>query len=424
MAKEVMRYTEWYSINEKMGVPSGIEDAAYRIYNETISDLKKESTIQYIQSDIESRTNVSYVIRIKDISFGDESLDIVKHTINLHNYTNIKPTVASLGIQNNYSPISNDRFNLKNVRSESYSIQTNIVLDFSKYTFEDALRLLTDEYKSKYISSIAHELMHAYDHLKSKKTGIKSRVEYFVASDFKSGINQIDDFFHLLYYMTAIESAVRPSQVITRLKKDGVTKSSFMQAIKDDDTWQTLQNAKNFSVNDLISRISNDDKSISKIKEIFDLIDAWNLVEGDKEDPTALAKAALKLVYINIVNLSAKEVERHVTSAIQYDPFMAILGMGDIERAGNKIMDDISKYKNNYIEYYKNIERHFNREANKVMRKIIKLYDMVPDDKNLSDKSIIHRDLHQKITGKTNSITDTKIKESLSFTEFLKNDKK
>ena len=67
MAKDVMRYKEWYHINEKMGVPSGIEDSAYRIYDETILDLRKESTKRRIQSDIEFYTHVSYVVRIKDI---------------------------------------------------------------------------------------------------------------------------------------------------------------------------------------------------------------------------------------------------------------------------------------------------------------------------------------------------------------------
>ena len=223
--------------------------------------------------------------------------------------------------------------------------------------------------------------------------------------------------------MTAIESAVRPAEVITRLKNDGVTKSSFIEAIKDDKTWITLQSARNFSVDNLISTISNDDRSISKIKEIFDLVDCWNLVEGDKEDLKAITMAFLKVIYINITNLTNLEITKHITAAIQNNPFILIFGTGDIKRSSDKIMNDITKYKNNYIEYYNNIERHFNHEANKVMRKIIKLYDMIPDDKNISDKSIIHRELHQKITGKTNSITDNKIRESLIFIEFLNKDK-
>ena len=56
------------------------------------------------------------------------------------------------------------------------------------------------------------------------------------------------------------------------------------------------------------------------------------------------------------------------------------------------------------------------------MKKLTKLYDMAEDDEITNDKtSILNRELHQKITGKGDSIKDNKLRESFSFDEFIDN---
>lgn len=414
-----LTWDSWISINEKMGVPTGIEDSAQRIYDETIGELKHPEEAEYIDQQIERDRNVTFTFPIANVKIGDETVNIIKHTIKVHNYADRSPVIASLGVSHQYAPLLRNFKSMRNVKETAVDVHTVLAMDFSKYKTKDIVEFLEGPDRSEYISSIAHELMHEFDHRKRPITGYKDRARYNTAAEFRAGVKPLDDFLHMMYFMTVIESTVRPAQVLTKLKQDGVTKSGFLKAIRDDRTWKSLEDAKNFSVDELINNIASDDKSIERIKEIFDSIDAWSILEGDRNDPVVLAKGMMKLVFINIVNMNKSDIDRSMRGIIKMDPFIALLGSNDMGKAADDMMEDLVRYKSNPLGYYKSVGKHFKREADRVMRKISKLYSMMPDDKDTTEQSIIDRELHQKINNKKSDVTDTEIKESLTFEEFI-----
>lgn len=416
----VLSYKKWFRLNEKMGVPVGIEDAAQKIYNSTISTLSDSGVQEYLNKYIEDNERPTFDIPIPSVSYGDETITIVKHTIEFHNHIDTEPTISSLSVSFGGSPIQGDFTKMKNKKDVVLEIFTHVVFDFEKYSTIDVINYLKHKDRTEYISSISHELMHEYDNRKRKTTSFKDRARYSTESNFRAGVKQIDDFLHKMYYMNAIESVVRPSQVFTKLKKDGVTKSGFLKAIRNDNTWKSLEDSRDFSVDRMIDDIANDDISMKSIREILDSINGWNLVKGNKDDNYAVVDAMLKLVFINILNMNREHLDRSIDRLVSHDPFILLVS-GNEERvhvAYSNMMKDLDKYKEDHIGYYKSVERYFKTESNKVMRKISKLYDMMPGDVTSNDKSIIDRELHQKINNKKSDVVDTKIRESFTFNDF------
>tara|TARA_Y100000389_G_scaffold195325_1_gene226591 strand:+ start:141 stop:1421 length:1281 start_codon:yes stop_codon:yes gene_type:complete len=421
----VMSYKKWFQLNEKMGVPVGIEDAAQKIYNSTISTLSDSGVQEYLNKYIEDNERPTFDIPIPSVSYGDETITIVKHTIEFHNHVDIDPIVSSLSVSFGGDPIKGSFTKMKNKKDVVLEIFTHIAFDFKKYSTRDAVDYFKGKDKTEYISSISHELMHEYDNRKRKTTSFKDRAKYNTESNFRSGVKQIDDFLHKMYYMNGIESVVRPSQVFTKLKKDGVTKSGFLKAIRNDNTWKSLEDAREFSVDGMIDDIANDDISMKSIREILDSINAWYLVKGNKDDDRAIVDAMLNLVFINISNMNREHLDQCIDRVISHDPFIMLFKETEeqAQSAYRNMMKDLDKYKEDHIGYYKSIERYFKTESNKVMRKISKLYDMMPDDTSLNNKSIINRELHQKISNKKSDIVDTKIRESFTFDDFINRNK-
>ena len=60
----------------------------------------------------------------------------------------------------------------------------------------------------------------------------------------------------------------------------------------------------------------------------------------------------------------------------------------------NSFESEILKFKNNPLRYFEFQEKKFKFVSSKMMKKLSKLYAMLPEDK----KSIKNWDLHQKIT--------------------------
>ncbi|MDV7398135.1 hypothetical protein RZS08_42425, partial [Arthrospira platensis SPKY1] len=68
--------------------------------------------------------------------------------------------------------------------------------------------LFKDE-KQIIITSLSHELMHAYEMYKKKISSPQSRASYEAYKNVRFGIEPIDKFLHDLYFIHSIENVVR-----------------------------------------------------------------------------------------------------------------------------------------------------------------------------------------------------------------------
>ena len=102
----------------------------------------------------------------------------------------------------------------------------------------------------------------------------------------------------------------------------------------------------------------------------------------------------LTLWYVNFVNTDIEAF----SDAISSNFLEKIMGFsGNKEKVLLQHISDVSKFKNRPLDFYKFEENKIKRVTGEMLKKIHKLYSLLPDNEN-NDIS----KLHQKITSKKN----------------------
>jgi hypothetical protein len=216
-------------------------------------------------------------------------------------------------------------------------------------------------------------------------------------------IDVLDEkFIHFLYFTTVAENLVRPSEVASNIRTKNITKSQFLDFLKKDKTFQKLQEIKNFTYEDLVSGI----------KDNMERVDFF-ISEIMEEDPTTMTddekvEKVLRLFFINLSNRKLEKFNRYVDGPMGSDPLLSMLAsmlgqsLGDSEEL-DKIKENFQKFvlrfENNPIKFFKYEIKKFNMIADKMIRKIAKLYDMAKDD-GQTNESIINWELHRLLMEK------------------------
>ena len=264
-----------------------------------------------------------------------------------------------------------------------------------------------EEEKDEQVASLAHEIKHKYDKQSKKYALIGTDAEYQATQRRGTfGIPVIDRvFFRYLYYISGIENLVRPTEVASLMRSKGITKSNFMEFLKNNRVFTELVEIKNFTFNDFIS----------KLKEQEVRMDA--LIDHIGEDPSDMSidekiNRVLEVTYIDFVN-NKMEMFVTMTEHVMDDflKFGAQLGMlppnaeerlEELQKTNvirQKFMNYVMKYEKNPTKFFEDEFENFNYVSNKMLKKIGKLYDMAKDDDEVNE-SILNWELHQKLMEK------------------------
>ena len=65
-----------------------------------------------------------------------------------------------------------------------------------------------------------------------------------------------------------------------------------------------------------------------------------------------------------------------------------------------KFINHVIKYQDREMDFFKDECEMFNYESTKLMKKISKIYSLIPDEKEQTNESILNWDLHQQIMEK------------------------
>jgi len=361
---------------EALGVPEGILKSSESMYKQLLKYISDEG-----DNDVEDE---NYYFKLdgpfKINEYKIKSINLRLTFITTDNVDTI--TIASLGfsasarLNSNLMLInSNDKNNLE----MSINIATPDTITFSElYQFIKV--------KDKdIISSFAHELKHSYDSVKKPSESIRDRSKYVAYTSVGFGLKPIDEFIFNLYYTTVIESLVRPTEVMSLLKQNKVKRKNFIDFLLNNETYNTLKKIHNFSLDKLLMELSQEMPTINSILNHLNEQGRYNTDE-EKID------RILYLTYINLTN----DMGKTFFSVLIDNPFEARFGFLDERKPVmlNNFINEITKFNDNPNDFFEYEEKKFKFVSSKMMKKLSKLYAMLPEDK----KSIKNWDLHQKIT--------------------------
>lgn len=398
--KFIINESQLNVLNEAVGVPDNILDAAEKLYGEVEKHIKK---INYKNEEYEFKG-------VLDVEIGDKKkikIDDYQLTVEVREFDeyNDKPQIIGMGVSGNFV-FDRDILKKKNETSRNMEFQITFAVSegWEPYELYEAL----EKGKDYQIASLAHELKHKYDK-QVKKTGLVGHDAEYQATLEKDnfGIPVIDnDFFRYMYFTTMVENLVRPTEVASQMKTMGITKSGFRNFLENERVYKEL----------LVIREFTFDYFIGKLKEEMDRVDELLYHIGENpEDFTEdeKIKRVLEIVYISIVNTRMKFFI-NMTSLNSDDLIRISQDMGmlprhmendadklkKVDEVRQKFLNFTIKYQNNPIKFFQDECKKITQVADKMIRKIAKLHSLAKNDETQMSESIQNWELHQKLMEK------------------------
>jgi predicted CopG family antitoxin len=387
-------------INESLGVPDNILDAADMLYDVVEQDIKTINTIQD-EYDFDGEINFelgdkkkikidSYTLTVKIEEIEDEKGGVLD--------------IISMGMEGGFG-FNRDVY-MKETES-STTLELSITFAVGENWEPEGLIQKMEEERDEHVSSLSHEIKHKYDK-QSKQFGLMGLDAEYQATQIRGtfGIPAIDSvFYRFMYYIHAIENLVRPTEVAYSMRRKNITKSQFKEFLENNRVYKELLEIKNFSFDDFISQLKEQEERLNK------------LLEHVGEDPSNMTidekiKRVLEVVHIDLVNnkmdLFVEMTTHSSDNFLQMALDIGLLppnaennieGLKKTNEIRQKFFNYVIKYQENPTKFFENEFKNFNFVANKMLKKISKLYAMAKDDKQVSE-SIINWELHQQIMEK------------------------
>jgi hypothetical protein len=368
-------------ILEALGVPDNLIPSARKFYELLLDQIK-------LELDKDEETFEFSIVPPEPLPVGEYSIHEVSVKITITETNKVQePRYYSMGVGSNLE------------RSPKFIDKSKITTDIKnpEFTMEFAVPLGWEldqlfEYfvreKPEIVSSISHEFKHLYDDQKNKWELFKDRSRYISGRDvIRFDIPPLDRFGYLIYFTHMIESLVRPTEMLALLEENKISKRKFINFLSNTRVYKLLKEANDFKVDDLRSNIQKN--YMDRVNEILDML----MIQGRKKmsDEEKVNKV-LEIFYINLVN---KDLES----------FKNLLGknfMGFIfgfdehkEKVYKKHANYLRRFEKNPIDYFRFEEKYMKMLTDNIIRKIHKLYALLPEDNFNSNMN-----LHKKISSR------------------------
>ena len=351
-------------LREEVGVPRGIVDSAQRLYNDIISRLKRKTITG----------NSNFILTFKNVngkySFSDfQDFESIKVEFEFKEYseTDMHKGILILGMGHNGQSRLDDGFELINLDTDNINLSIDLAIPETINEIDNKIIIKTlEDNKQMIVSSLSHELKHAYDGFKKPSEGLKQRSQYNVYSGTRFGIEEIDEFVYFLYFITVIENLVRPSEIYSLMQQGEISQKDFLNFISSNRTYSTLKKINEFSVDKLIESLKQ------KPEEVDNLL---SNVE-DYEMPDSIDEKINDLFKVIYLELQKKTLQR-AHSMLTNNFFEALFGLSDEKmKFLNSFESEILKFKNNPLKYFEFQEKKFKFVSEKMMKRLSKLYSL------------------------------------------------
>lgn len=393
--KIILTENQYKILNEALGVPEGILDAASDLY-EIVGNFIKgiyDKRDEYI-------FNRSVNLNIADYHIN--SLDLHVNVEHIPEYEG-KPEIAGMGMGQNFTYDKKVQLKVQILDKEIELHITFVVGD--EWETEDLYEKFARD-RAETESTLAHELKHKYDKQKKQFDLIGRDADYqtYSKGNIRFGIPEIDHkFMRYNYFMQAVESLVRPTELASRMRKKKITKSQFLNFLKEDNAFKEMMDIRDYSFEKLVDGIKGQMDRVDAVLKHIGSYDE-NMSEDEK------VKLVLKLLYMNLVNTKIEIFDKMTSTPMDSIKalFNSAFGGGilkkdedeeNLEKVREKFINYLIKYQENPIMFFKDRCEQLSYDANKIIKKIGKLYAMAEDDQPMNE-SIVNWELHQQLMEK------------------------
>jgi len=381
-------------LSEAVGVPEGIIESAEKLYEIILNLLKGMD--DYDTRQTFNKDNLD--LKISDYTIN--SLELEVEINEMDNYDG--PLVmASAGVANKFNF---DKKILMKIQESDNTIELQLSFvssgdDWNPKEVYDFFR----RDRVDLISVIAHEIKHKFD--KQKKTtdliGKDADYQAYSSSGLNFGIPVINEFMRYSYFIQYVENLVRPTEMATRMKLKGITREQFKDFFENDKVVKELKEIRDFSYDYLIEKL------YEQMNRIDALLEHAGVPYEDMDEEEKI-KTIMNLVYVNLINTKRDLFDR-MTQDVNgmSNAFMRMMGFmvkdednEGLEKVRHKFLSHLARYINKEEQFFVDECERFNYVSTKLIKRLGKIYSLIPDEKEKTNESIIDWDLHQKLMEK------------------------
>ena len=351
-------------LKEEVGVPRGIAYSAQKLYNDIITRLKRKTVTG------NSNFSLAFKNTNKKYSFSDyqdfENI-IVEFEFDGYDESETHKGILVLGLGHNGQSELDNGFKLNTVDTDEIKLSINLAIPISISEIDNKIIIQTlQDNKSLIISSLTHELKHAYDSYKKPSETVKRRSLYGAYSGTRFGIEELNKFVYYLYFITAIENLVRPSEIYSLMQQGEISQKDFLNFISSNRTYSTLKDINEFSLN----------KMIESLKQKPEEVDNFLSNVEDYEMPNSIDEKINDLLKVIYFELQKRTLQR-AHSMLTNNFFEAMFGLSDEKmKFLNSFESEILKFKKNPLKYFEFQEKKFKFVSEKMMKRLSKLYSL------------------------------------------------
>ena len=365
-------------LHEELGVPSNIVEAAKLITENIYYEIKK------IFSGDGYLTEEEYPLSFRiNTNISDLTINKVSFSLQIKEIGVTELTLGGAGF-NPRQQIDYDKFVFFSKKDPS---DLHIMLKFYIPDDED-VDVTFDEFFTYYeenfndvVNNISHEIKHAYDHYKKPEESIPSSVEYQSSINFGFGIKPLQEFFFDVYYSHQTENLVRATEIYASVQTENISKEKFLEFLLKTESYKRYKNLQNLTFDQFYNSLS---ESVDVIKQ---RLESNQIDIPDTDDE--VVELILQLAYTNITNRKIDGLNKHLASGFA-EMFMGIDPESEKGKFFEKNSSKFGRYENNFLGFYKDQIKKFNKVGDEMTKKISKLY-AIANDEDSKQSDIINK---------------------------------
>lgn len=351
------------TLEEALGVPDNITEESKRVYKKIVNFLKE-------------RTDFEEML-FKDINLKVGS-EIFKHLhvkLVITESSDVRKPFLSQFSATAKVFFDSEKLKLRRRFEDTFLLKITAFMP-EKFKKEQIVRLF-EQGEFEIISTIAHELHHAFQFRLQNQFSYVSQVNYLTnASNFETKIPTIDKFLYFCYFVDDFETNTRASQIIAYASLNQIRKKDFASFLQSNSVYAVLKEIQKFSYDQFLSSLTTDLQNIGKSSESHEVVSAKTI----------------------------EEVLKHTFKALQHIKsvqFQRILG--DVSKANKEdfqefvrvFIKNLKKFQSNPCLFFQKKCAQNSEKALKAIKKISKIYDLLQENDEMCTIGALDWDNYQ-----------------------------
>ena len=363
-----IKESQYTKLTEAVGVPTNIVSVAQQLYDKMMSELNPNKNIRSLSNDT---ITLKGKFHINDYYFKTIKLSFIVEDINDYNFNGQKtPKVILNGMTHHGTAEMNDKFNY-----EASQNMDKIVLSITFAVDDDTtIQDVIDEFKKEktlMISSLSHELKHAYDENVNSLVQTHKRVDYKIGSQRKFGdIAPLNDLLGYMYFAHTTENLVRATELYAALEESGISKEDFYKFITNHRVYENYKKGANLTYEGLKENLKS---VMPRIKQTFD---DNNIDYPKNASDDEMVELTLMQFFKTLLQWKAGSMRDFLSNDFM-ESFFGFRGAK--QRYYDKYLSKITRFGGDYERFF---QYEINQTRNicfKMMKKISKIYSLIKD---------------------------------------------